>query len=230
MTKHTDEKDLFLPTEYTSMINLFLNNNSGKVFNKSICEIGTGNGIIAANAAMLGAARITVSDVEESALMTAKKCISSIDNVTKKVEYFHGALWEPFEEQTFDLILANLPHFPGETVTLSDRLPSWSSGGSDGRKLLDPFIEGITRHLTINGLAVFTHNRFVGLDKTRDKLKRLDLNMYTDHEALIFIPTMKAAYLTHGVDGYGDDIVNIGRYTFGRVDLIIACRKKSAFL
>lgn len=230
MAEAENSIDIFAPTEYTAMINLFLSQNKHKVINKHICEIGTGNGIIAANTAILGAARITVSDLEIAALSAARSCINSVKDATQNIEYLHGPLWEPYDNQVFDLILANLPHFPGKNVTLTGRLPTWSSGGSDGRKLLDPFIEGITRHLTINGLAVFTHNRFVGLDKTRDKLKGLDLTMSIDHEALIFIPTMKAAYLTNGVDGYGDDIVNIGRYTFGRVDLIIARRKKSAFL
>ncbi len=229
MAEADNIKDIFAPTEYTAMINLFLSQNKHKVINKHVCEIGTGNGIIAANTAILGAARITVSDLEKAALSAARSCINEVKDATQSIEYLHGTLWEPYDNQVFDLILANLPHFPGENVMLSGRLPTWSSGGADGRKFLDPFIEGIARHLKRTGLAVFTHNCFVDLSETHAKMETLGLTMTTDYETLVFIPPVKAAALTHGVSGYGSNILNVGDYSFGHVRLAMASWPESSF-
>lgn len=226
MAKKSSNLDVFSPSEYTGMINLFLHKNKDKVLNKRVCEIGTGNGIIAAYAAMIGAASITVSDVEEEALSAAKKCIGSIKGAIEKTVFLHGGLWEPFDNQSFDLILANLPHFPCENLTLTGRLPSWSSGGLDGRDLLGPFIEGIARHLKPTGLAVFTHNKFSDLEKTRIHLTNSNLKMSYTNETLIHLPVEKAKALTLGVSNYGDNIMTVGKYSFGHAVLVLASWSK----
>ena len=52
-------------------------------------------------------------------------------------------MWLPVAGRRFDLIVANLPHFPMERSDVPGRLPTWSAGGTDGRALLDPFLEGL---------------------------------------------------------------------------------------
>ena len=62
-------------------------------------------------------------------------------------ELHRGDMWQPVAGRRFDLIVANLPHFPMEPVEVAGRLPTWSAGGADGRCLLDPFLEGLAEHL-----------------------------------------------------------------------------------
>ena len=83
----------------------------------------------------------------------------------------------------FDLILANLPHFPMEAAAIGDRLPTWSSGGADGRPLLDPFLAGLGDHLTPSGRAVIAHNAFVGLEATKAAAHRQGLAGRRDRHA-----------------------------------------------
>jgi hypothetical protein len=52
----------------------------------------------------------------------------------------------------FDLIAANLPHFPMQAVSFGSRTPSWGCGGLDGRRFLDPFLKGLQDHLDRDGL------------------------------------------------------------------------------
>lgn len=213
---------MFQPTEYTCLVMQYLCEHDNLISGRSVCEIGTGNGAIAGQAALLGACEVTVSDVEQVGLQMAKACHDALPPHGARFDYLLGPMWDPFESQKFDLILANLPHFPALPFTLPDRLPSWSSGGSDGRALLDPFIEGLPEHLSPNGRAVFTHNRFSDLEQTKAKLETLGLNLCTSHETIVLIPPVKVAALANGAAGYGDDVFTRGPFTFGRLCLAIA--------
>ena len=66
----------------------------------------------------------------------------------------------------FDIVVANLPHFAATEPSDPDRSPYWSMGGVDGRHLLDPFLAGLAMHLADDGVALITHNAFVGVDRT----------------------------------------------------------------
>ena len=50
-------------------------------------------------------------------------------------------------------------------VPIAGRLPNWSAGGSDGRQLVDAFLDGLAAHLAPGGRALITHNAFIGLDR-----------------------------------------------------------------
>src|SRR5436189_6339893 len=66
-----------------------------------------------------------------------------------------------------DVCSSDLPQFPTMCGGFADRLPSWSSGGPDGRSLLDSLLKGLTAHLAPGGRAIITHNAFVDLDLSR---------------------------------------------------------------
>mgnify|MGYP003338050427 CR=1 FL=1 len=86
-----------------------------------------------------------------------------------------GSLWDTLAGERFSVIAANLPHFPMEPASVGGRLATWSAGGPDGRRLLDAFLEGLPEHLTPGGVAVITHNAFVGLERSRAIVRRAGL-------------------------------------------------------
>ncbi|SHM66457.1 methyltransferase [Roseibium suaedae] len=214
--------DVFSPTEYTTMLIGFLQENADRVADRAVCEIGTGNGVIAMQAAVLGARSVTVSDVEQDALDAVSASFSRLGQGPTEFSCLNGPLWQPHGKRRYDVILANLPHFPTPSLTLPGRLPTWSMGGADGRKMLDPFLEGLTGHLAPGGLAAFTHNRFVGIDQTRTFLEARGMSLQTCCETIVHLSPLKVSALTHGPDGYGPDVFTLGNHVFGRVCLAIA--------
>ncbi len=214
--------DVFSPTEYTTMLLGFLQENVDRVADRTVCEIGTGSGVVAMQAALLGARSVTVSDVERDALDAVSASFSRLPQGPADFSSLLGPLWQPYGTRRFDLILANLPHFPTPSLTLPGRLPTWAMGGADGRKLLDPFLEGLSEHLAPGGLAVFTHNRFVGIEQARAYLRARGLSLQTCRETIVHLSPLKVSALTHGASGYGEDVFTLGEHVFGRVCLAVA--------
>ncbi|MEP3047253.1 MAG: 50S ribosomal protein L11 methyltransferase [Roseibium sp.] len=213
---------MFAPSEYTSMLLSFLQENVKQISDRNVCEIGTGNGVVAVQAALLGARSVTVSDVERSALDAVSESFCQLPSDAADLRCLLGPLWQPYGAIRFDLILANLPHFPTPALTLPGRLPSWSMGGADGRSLLDPFLEGLPRHLAPGGMAVFTHNCFVGIEQTRTHLLAHGLSLRTCQETIVHLSPLKVAALTHGSNGYGNEVFTLGQHVFARVCLAVA--------
>ncbi|MEP1930609.1 MAG: methyltransferase [Roseibium sp.] len=214
--------DVFSPTEYTSMLLGHLQENVNQIADRNVCEIGTGNGVVALQAALLGAGSVTVSDVERSAIDFVSASFAQLPQGAADVNYLLGPLWEPHGTNQYDLILANLPHFPTRALTLPGRLPSWSMGGDDGRNLLDPFLEGLPQHLAPGGTAVFTHNCFIGIEQTRNYLRTQGLSLQTCRETIVHLSPLKASALTHGPGGYGNEVFTLGQHIFARVCLAVA--------
>jgi len=218
---------VFQPSEYTALILSYLRDRPEIVRGRDICEIGTGNGVIAAQAALLGASSLTITDIEELGLEAARECLSSIPTPPKRIEYLKGPVWDPVGSRTFDVILTNLPHFPCETLHLPGRLPSWAVGGVDGRDILDPFIDGIARHLREDGVAIFTHNRFVDIELTRRHVADAGLHLATSHDMIVPLHPLKVAALSLGTLDHSADLFQIGSHCFGRVCLAIVGRAGS---
>ena len=137
-------------------------------------------------------------------------------------ELYLGDMWLPVSGRRFDLIVANLPHFPMRSCEVPGRLPTWSAGGTDGRALLDPFLEGLDRHLAAEGRAVLTHNAFVGLDQTRELLARRGLELRVAHTTLVYIAEDKLRRMTPAVLAAEDgrSIHCYGPYAFGEMHIV----------
>ena len=216
--------DVFRPSEYTCLVLQYLQDQPEVARERRACEIGTGNGVIAAQAAMQGASAVVVSDIEDQALAAAKDCLASLDAPSCSFEFHLGPMWSPFANRRFDLILATLPQFPCEASVLSDRLHSWSVGGSDGRALLDRFVAGLDEHLAVGGRAVFAHNSFVGLDKTRAVVEAAGLEMTVERAVTVLLAPTKVAALPLGLAAYAPHIYPVGNYVFGHVSLAVVCK------
>lgn len=209
------------PSDYTAALIQTLRTRPHWVAAARVIEIGSGSGVVLAAAACLRAASLCGVDIEGEAVIAGADLMASL-GYAEVSRFHHGNLWEPVRGEIFDLIVANLPHFPMTHGKVPGRRPSWSSGGADGRRLLDPFLEGLGPHLAPQGRAVITHNAFVCLDRTREILRPQGLGLRVLSTTLVHLSQEKVDLLTDTVLGAeeGRTILRYGPYVFGDMHMV----------
>lgn len=209
------------PSEYTAALIQALRADAGRIRNARALEIGSGSGVVLAVMGALGAASLCGVDIEEEAVASSALLLGELghDDI---VDLHCGDMWLPVAGRRFDLIGANLPHFPMEPVEVAGRLPTWSAGGADGRLLLDPFLAGLADHLLPGGRAVITHNGFVDIGRSRDLLARSGLSLRVVLSTLVYISPEKLALMTadvlHAEEGH--TIHRYGPHTFAEMHIV----------
>ena len=213
------------PSEYTAALIQALQARASHVRGAAALEIGSGSGVVLATLGNLGAASLCGIDIEEDAVSSGMLLLAELGHggVT---ELYLGDMWSPVAGRRFDLIVANLPHFPMPHSEVPGRRPTWSGGGADGRALLDPFLEGLTGHLAADGRALITHNAFIGLDHTRDVLRRHGLEQRIVITTLVYIDEEKLRRMTPAVleAEDGRTLHCYGPYAFGEMHVIEIAR------
>lgn len=213
--------DPFLPSEHTAAMLLHLRQRFATRAPGQVAEIGTGSGVLLAMLLRAGATSGFGVDVEPSGVERTA-CLLQSEGVAERAELAQGSMWAPCQGRHFDLVVANLPHFPATTI-IGDRRPSsWSCGGADGRRWLDEFLGGLTDHLLPGGRAIITHNSFVDLEHTRAIARAQALVLEVLHTTSALIPAAKLACLSPEVlarfDGRG--IYRIGSHAFGDFHIV----------
>ncbi len=213
--------DQLRPSEYTAALVHVLRNRARFLQLNQVAEIGVGSGVVLAVLAELGAARLYGVDIETEAVESAAALLSDL-GFEDRANIVQGDLWEPLEDRRFDLIVANLPHFPTMAAGYSDRFPGWSHGGRDGRRLLDPFLEGLPRHLASGGRALITHNAFVDIERSRRMLRPHGLELRTAYKTTVYLPREKSVSITPEVLARceGHTIHYHGAYAFGEMHIV----------
>jgi release factor glutamine methyltransferase len=163
-------------------------------------------------------------DIEEDAVTSGMLLLDELGH-GKVAEFHQGDMWLPMGARRFDLIVANLPHFPMLDAAVPGRLPTWSAGGADGRRLLDPFLEGLRDHLMPGGGAVLTHNAFVGVERSREIVARAGFRLNVVSTTLVNLPDEKLARMTRHVLAAeeGRSIHRYGPYAFAEVHIVEIC-------
>ena len=111
----------------------------------TVLDVGTGSGYVAATLAEAGAQAVGV-DVSPLA------CREAADN---GVPVVRGNLVDPFRTDAFDLVAFNPPYLPTPPEQeWDDWMEHALSGGDDGRRLVDPFLETVERVLAPSGEAL----------------------------------------------------------------------------
>jgi release factor glutamine methyltransferase len=133
-----------------------------------ILDVGTGSGVIALSlAAMYPEAKIVATDISDDALALARENAAQLGSGTNvifaKTDLLEGI------DNTFDLIVANLPYVAtGERGTLSREVlrdPEVALfGGERGDEIVRKLIDSARAHLTAGGLAALE----VGLGQADD--------------------------------------------------------------
>jgi release factor glutamine methyltransferase len=208
------------PSEYTAALIQVMRAHPEKVRGADVLEIGSGSAVVLAALGALGAASLCGVDIEHDAVEAGGLLLDELGHAA--AELHQGDMWLPVAGRRFDLVVANLPHFPMAPVEVSGRLPSWSSGGSDGRWLLDAFLEGLAVHLAPGGRAVITHNAFVGLGRSREIAEQHGLALSVVLTTLVYIPGDKIGRMTPAVlrAEQGRSIHRYGPYTFGDMHIV----------
>jgi methylase of polypeptide subunit release factors len=213
------------PSEYTAALIQVLKTRPDLVRGSTTLEIGSGSGVVLAALAALGASSLCGIDIEEDAVASGMLLLAELGH-GETAELYLGDMWLPVAGRRFDLIVANLPHFPMERSDVPGRLPSWSAGGSSGRTLLDPFLEGLPEHLAEGGRAIITHNAFVDLDRSREILARSGFVLRIALTTLVYIPDEKLARMAGNVLAAhdGGTIHRYGPYAFGEIHIVEIAR------
>lgn len=209
------------PSEYTAALIQALQARRTVVRGARVLEIGSGSGVVLAAVAGLGAASLCGIDIEEDAIASGMLLLDELGH-REAAEFIQGDMWRPVDGRRFDLIVANLPHCTLIDPHLPGRLPTWGEGGADGRRLLDPFLEGLSRHLAPRGRAFITHNGFVGLDRSRRMLARAGLTLEVVLTMLVHLHDEKLARMTPNVLAAeeGRTIHRYGPYAFAEMHIV----------
>ena len=130
-------------------------------------DVCTGSGLLAVQAALLGA-RVTAVDVMRRALLSAR-ANARLNGV--RVRTCQGSLFDGLDGERFDTIVSNPPYVPAPLEELPARGPrrAWDAG-RDGRALLGPLCEQVADHLRPGGTVLIVHSSVSGVQRTLDDL------------------------------------------------------------
>ncbi|MEX2643913.1 MAG: methyltransferase domain-containing protein [Acetobacterales bacterium] len=209
------------PSEYTAALIQVLRDRAAWVSGANVLEVGSGSGVVLAALGALGARTLCGIDIENDAVDSGTRLLHGLGH-TDNAELHRGDMWQPVAQRRFDLIVANLPHFPMEPAELGGRLPSWSAGGHDGRGRLDPFLSGLPAHLAPGARAVITHNAFVDVGRSRALLEAEGLTLRIVATRLVYIAADKLQRMARDVlaNEEGRSIFRYGPYAFGELHIV----------
>jgi methylase of polypeptide subunit release factors len=160
----------------------------------------------------LGAQELWGVDINPDALSAAEELLSKhVSHIPRHL--LEGDLWSPIPlGQHFDVISANLPHFPAQ-VDVIDRPKTWTGG--DGRKIINRFIEALPKRLAPNGVAFVTHHDLVGIQKTLDCIRASGLKCETVTRWTVFeTPDRMNAVSKQILLEGGETLQYLGGYAF----------------
>jgi len=193
-TEAVPSADPFLPSEYTGLLLHAIQHLPDPPPDSRAAEIGVGSGVVLAGLARRGFGRLHGVDCHPAAIRAAEALLDRLE-LTCRTRLSLGSVWAPLEGEQFDLVVANLPQFPTDEPADADRIPSWSTGGPDGRRVMDPFLAGLAAHLRPGGLALITHCALIGLARTRALLAAQGLGCTSLLATLVLLEPLKAGLL-----------------------------------
>jgi release factor glutamine methyltransferase len=150
----------------------------------NVLEIGAGTGIIAIIASKK-AKKVVAVDINRYAVECARK---NTEINLACVDIRWGDLFDPVDDEKFDLILFNTPYLPIEEAELvDDDLEAAWNGGKDGRFVINRFIEGLIEHLNPGGRVQLVQSSLSNVEETIGRLMELGFEVsVTDSERFFF--------------------------------------------
>ncbi|WP_372480707.1 HemK2/MTQ2 family protein methyltransferase [Halomicrobium sp. HM KBTZ05] len=117
-------------------------------------DVGTGSGYVAETLAEAGV-DVVASDLNPDACREA---------AARGVAAVRADLLDPFRDDAFDLVTFNPPYLPTEPdKEWDDWMEHALSGGKDGRRLVDPFLEAVERVLAPGGRVFLLISSLTGI-------------------------------------------------------------------
>lgn len=130
---------------------------------RRVLELGTGTGVNAIAAAMLGC-DVVATDINPAAVRCARMNVV-MHALDARVDVRQGDLFAPVQGEVFDLVLFNPPFFDGTPTSALDR--AWRS-----TDVLERFGAGLDAALAPGGLALVVVSSHGGQRRTIDALER----------------------------------------------------------
>ena len=142
---------------------------------ETVLDMGTGCGILSILAAKL-ACLVVAADINPYAVRCAKEN-ALLNHVHSKILFVQGDLFAPLNQKTkFDLILFNAPYLPVE----KNEPTSWDSrawaGGTNGREIIDPFINKSVTYLKARGRLLLLQSTISSLEETLTAFKKCGMS------------------------------------------------------
>lgn len=215
------ENDPFRPSEYTGLLMHALRLRADSYGRDAGLDMGLGSGVLLATLGLIGVRSLYGVDVDPDAVHATERLLAEL-GMLERARLFCGSLWEPLGDTQFDIVTANLPHFAATEPSDPHHSRYWSMGGADGRMLLDPFLAGLRRHLRDSGVALITHNVFVGMERTEAILRADGLAARPILSTTSILHPVKSALLATDVRASyeGTAIRRLGRYEFVDVQIL----------
>lgn len=213
--------DPFRPSEYSGLLMQALLSHAGEFNLGSGLDMGTGSGVLLATLGGLGFKRVVGVDIDPASLTAASAMMKTL-GLLDRTDLRQGSLWEPLLDETFDVVVTNLPNFAASAPSDPDHSPFWSMGGVDGRRAIDPFIAGLGRHLRPGGVAFMTHNVFVDIPQTSTVLAKQGLVARTIMATSTLLHPTKSALMSQAVRAKYDGVAlrRLGPYEFADVHVL----------
>jgi release factor glutamine methyltransferase len=128
-----------------------------------VLEVGVGSGFVAGRVTDGTGARVIGSDLNPVACRAARE--GGVDSV-------RADLVAPFREKSFDAVLFNPPYLPTPPeLEREDWMERALSGGPDGRRVVDPFLDSVGRVLAPGGRVLLLVSSLTGIEAVRERAR-----------------------------------------------------------
>lgn len=130
-----------------------------------VLDMGAGCGILGIVAAEK-ASQVLAVDISPQAVRCAKEN-AELNGVAEKMFFVQGDLFTAIRtEEKFDLILFNAPYLPSEPFESETWFGRAWAGGTNGRALIDRFVQEVSRHLKKDGRVLLLQSTLADINKT----------------------------------------------------------------
>jgi release factor glutamine methyltransferase len=166
------DREVYAPDDDSFLLGDCMKVNEGS----HVLDMGTGTGILAIKAVLLGASRVLAIDINPYASRCALKNIAS-NGLRCQVSVLTGNLFSQLRENAmFDVILFNPPYLQTNATEYAKGWleKSWAGGGN-GRTLINQFVDYLPAHLKREGIAFILHPSG-GIKATIRRLRMIEMD------------------------------------------------------
>lgn len=158
--KLTEQRDVPTVYEAAEDSHLLAETVIERIEGGSVLEVGVGSGYVAGGVAAETDATVVGSDLNPDACSRAR---------AEGIETVRANLTDPFEADSFDVVLFNPPYLPTPPeAEWDDPLEHALSGGPDGRRVIRPFLADVGRILRPAGRVYLLVSSLTDIDAVAD--------------------------------------------------------------
>ncbi len=186
---------VYLPSEDSFLLASSVGSCSGAF----ALDLGCGSGIQSINLLQKGAGRVVAVDI-------LPECLEVSSFNIKKAGFsgfFEARLSDLFSNvsEKFDVIVFNPPYVPSGKIRFVDL-----DGGKKGRVVLDRFLQGLSGHLSENGVCYFLQTNLNGFAITERKICSLGFDFDVVAEKALFFEKLRVYYCRLKKDQGADNV------------------------